>query len=389
MGYYANSNDSDFFIHAGKHIDLVAAVHHKCDNPYAMNKSNICDVFAEFGFTAETDRHGNVNNLWYEYSKFRTDEVDELFSAIAPFVEQGSYIAFEGEDECLWAYYFDGETYQEYSGHTVFPDMNLSGPKSNHPTIGASYAFCAKDNAECAVRWIRDWFNKNGRDCKAVVGISGGKDSSVVAALCVKALGADRVVGVTMPDLMLTDANYIYDLTDHLGIKLYTIPITTAVADVRNEVECAGIMISKQTSINLPARMRMLTLYAVSQSISGRVANTCNLSENHIGYLTRFGDGAGDFAPLANLTCTEVTQIGVELGLPDHLVHKTPSDGLCGKTDEDCFGFTYEELDQYIRTGKIKNEEVKKKIDDLHKKNLFKQSMEPAYDPRIPIYALK
>lgn len=228
------------------------------------------------------------------------------------------------------------------------------------------------------VDWIREFFEKNGKDCNAVVGISGGKDSSIVAALCVEALGKDRVIGVLMPNGEQSDISYSYFLCGNLGIKFVTVPIEDAVNGVLNAMK-ENMDISDQTLINLPARIRMSTLYAVSQSMNGRVANTCNLSEDWVGYSTRYGDAAGDFSPLSNLTVTEIKQIGRVLGLPDDLIDKVPSDGLCGKTDEDNLGFTYDALDRYIRTGEIEDEEVKKRIDTMHEKNLFKLQLMPSF----------
>lgn len=228
------------------------------------------------------------------------------------------------------------------------------------------------------VDWIREFFEKNGKDCNAVVGISGGKDSSIVAALCVEALGKGRVIGVLMPNGEQSDISYSYFLCGNLGIKFVTVPIEDAVNGVLNAMK-ENMDISDQTLINLPARIRMSTLYAVSQSMNGRVANTCNLSEDWVGYSTRYGDAAGDFSPLSNLTVTEVKEIGRELGLPDDLIDKVPTDGLCGKTDEDNLGFTYDVLDKYIRTGEIKDQEVKKKIDAMHEKNLFKLQLMPSF----------
>lgn len=232
------------------------------------------------------------------------------------------------------------------------------------------------------VQWIRDWFDKNGKDCNAVVGISGGKDSSVVAALCVEALGKDRVFGVLMPCGEQSDIDYSVILINHLKIKSYTMNIMNAVTEIKKQFP-AKIKISEQTSTNLPARIRMATLYAVSQSVNGRVANTCNLSEDWVGYATRYGDAAGDFSPLSQLTVSEVKAIGRELGLPSELVDKTPTDGLCGKTDEDNFGFTYDTLDRYIRTGEIDDEDVKAKIDSMHEKNLFKLQLMPSFYPNF------
>lgn len=240
--------------------------------------------------------------------------------------------------------------------------------------------FNAEEVKNKCVDWIRDFFEKNGKDCNAVVGISGGKDSSIVAALCVEALGKDRVIGVLMPNGEQSDISYSYFLCGNLGIKFVTVPIEDAVNGVLNVLKM-NVDISDQTIINLPARIRMSTLYAVSQSMNGRVANTCNLSEDWVGYSTRYGDAAGDFSPLSNLTVTEIKQIGRVLGLPDELINKVPTDGLCGKTDEDNLGFTYDVLDKYIRTGEIEDEEVKKRIDMMHEKNLFKLQLMPSFQP--------
>lgn len=238
--------------------------------------------------------------------------------------------------------------------------------------------FDVKKVTNDCVQWIKDFFEKNGKDCMAVVGISGGKDSSVVAALCVEALGKDRVIGVKMPCGEQKDIDYSNMLINHLGIRCYTMNIGDAVGEIRSQFP-VGVKISDQTTTNLPARIRMATLYAISQSVNGRVANTCNLSEDWVGYATRYGDAAGDFSPLSQLTVTEVKAIGRELGLPSELVDKTPADGLCGKTDEDNLGFTYAELDAYIRDGIEPNEEVKAKIDSMHEKNLFKLQLMPSF----------
>lgn len=234
---------------------------------------------------------------------------------------------------------------------------------------------------EC-VEWIKEFFDKNGKGCNAVVGISGGKDSSIVAGLCVEALGKDRVIGVLMPCGKQHDIDCAYQLVNHLNIKHYEINIEDAVNGILNQFD-GKFETSSQTKVNLSPRIRMSTLYAVSQSHNGRVANTCNLSEDWVGYSTRYGDAAGDFSPLANITVTEAKQIGKLIGLPENLVDKVPIDGLCGKTDEDNLGFTYAELDIYIRTGKIDNEETKKRIDSLHERNLFKLQLMPTFKPSV------
>ena len=234
---------------------------------------------------------------------------------------------------------------------------------------------------EC-VAWIRDFFDKNGKDCNAVVGISGGKDSSVVAALCVEALGKDRVIGVLMPCGDQHDIDCAYMLVDHLDIKRYVVNIKEAVDGMKANLP-KELSLTAQTVNNIPPRIRMTTLYAVSQSCNGRVANTCNLSEDWVGYSTRYGDSVGDFSPLSRLTVHEVKQIGYILGLPRELVDKTPIDGLCGKTDEDNLGFTYAELDRYIRTGEIEDQEKKKLIDTKHRNNLFKLELMPCFEPEL------
>lgn len=232
------------------------------------------------------------------------------------------------------------------------------------------------------VDWIKDFFNKNGKDCNAVIGISGGKDSSVAAALCVEALGKDRVIGVLMPKGEQADIDMAYLLVNHLGIKHYEINVKDAVEGVLKSMS-EELNVSVQSKVNLPPRIRMSVLYAVSQSLNGRVVNTCNLSEDWVGYSTRYGDAAGDFSPMANLTVTEVKEIGRVLGLPDVLVDKVPIDGLCGKTDEENLGFTYAELDRYIRTGKIDDLDKKEIIDRKHRANLFKLQLMPTFKPEM------
>ena len=232
------------------------------------------------------------------------------------------------------------------------------------------------------VNWIRDFFEKNGKGCNAVVGISGGKDSSVAAALCVEALGKDRVFGVLMPQGEQHDIDKAYMLVNHLGIKHYEVNIKDAVDGILNSFP-KDLEITPQTIQNIPPRIRMSTLYAISQSVNGRVCNTCNLSEDWVGYSTRYGDSVGDFSPMSYLTVTEVKNIGHLLGLPEELVEKGPIDGLCGKTDEENLGFTYAELDVYIRTGKIEDADKKENIDRRHKANLFKLELMPSFKPEI------
>lgn len=240
--------------------------------------------------------------------------------------------------------------------------------------------FRAMETKERCVAWIRDFFEENGKDCNCIIGISGGKDSSVAAALCVEALGKDRVIGVLMPNGEQPDIDMAQKLVEFLGITGITVNIAPVVlAAVQGVQSVLSEGMSVQAAVNLPARLRMAILYAVSQSKNGRVANTCNLSEDWVGYSTRYGDSVGDFSPLSDLTVTEVKLIGRAAGLPEELIDKVPSDGLCGKSDEDNLGFSYEMLDEYIRTGEMEDAAVKEKIDRLHEKNLFKLQLMPKF----------
>lgn len=244
-----------------------------------------------------------------------------------------------------------------------------------------------KEIKDRLVDWIRDYFDHNGPGCTAVVGISGGKDSSVTAALCVEALGKDRVLGVLMPNGIQSDIADAIALVEHLDIKHLVVNIgdttkaLTAAIEGAEGFELVAASMSRDSIINMPARIRMTTLYAVGQSLpkGGRVANTCNRSEDYVGYSTKYGDAAGDFSPLQNILVEEVRQLGYVLGLPDFLIDKTPSDGLSGQTDEDKLGFTYAQLDHYILTGQCQDPDIKAKIDRMHAMNMHKLQLMPAF----------
>ena len=239
------------------------------------------------------------------------------------------------------------------------------------------------------VAWIREYFAENGPTASAVVGISGGKDSSVVAALLTEALGRDRVVGVLMPNGIQPDIADSEEIVNLLGIPHVTVNIMDGFngmsAAINEALATGGVpgtsKMSRDSEINLAPRLRMSTLYAIAQALpnGGRVANTCNRSEDYIGYSTKYGDAAGDFTILSNLLVHEVIQIGEVLGLPERLTKKTPSDGLSGMSDEDKIGFTYATLDRYILTGECPDEAIKAKIDRMHRLNLHKLRLMPAY----------
>ena len=238
---------------------------------------------------------------------------------------------------------------------------------------------------EQIIEWIRQYFNENGPNCNAIVGISGGKDSSVCAALLVEALGKDRVIGVLMPQGYQHDMDVSLDLCKHLGIKYHIINIGETYNSIVKAIEDDGVITKEQMASNkvfysnTPARIRMSILYGISALYNGRVVNTGNRSEDYIGYSTKFGDAAGDFGLLNDFLVKEVKQIGYELGLPKKFIEKAPDDGLTGKTDEDNLGFTYAVLDHYIETGEIESEELKEKIERLHRLNLHKINPMPVY----------
>lgn len=238
-------------------------------------------------------------------------------------------------------------------------------------------------NPEQAFNTISDhwkkWAKAHGTDMW-VVGISGGKDSTVVAALASKIFGVDHVLGVMMPNGEQKDISDSKEVCKFLGIKSVTVNIGKAFEELQDEIVYEALQIcgiekpSADTITNMPARLRMTTLYAIAQSVGGMVLNTCNASEDCLGYSTIFGDNAGSYAPIQGLTVTEIRALGDWLGLPHNLVHKTPIDGLQPLSDEDKLGFTYADLDRYIRED-IGTPELRAKVDALYRRNKFKTDM--------------
>lgn len=228
------------------------------------------------------------------------------------------------------------------------------------------------DLKDRCIAWIRAWFEANGPRCTAVLGMSGGKDSTVAAALCAQALGRERVIGVAMPQNG-QGINGADEICSFLGIRYLCLPIGAITDECGKLGSLLDNEFSVQTLQNIPPRIRMTMLYAVAQSCNGMVANTCNLSEDYIGYATLFGDAAGSFAPLGGLVVREIRGIGHALGLPSVWVDKIPDDGLPHSCpDEEKFGFTYDVLDRYIREGVCEDSAVREKIDSMHRRNLFK-----------------
>lgn len=249
------------------------------------------------------------------------------------------------------------------------------------------YKFDAKETKDKIVQWIKDFFEENGKNHIAVIGMSGGKDSSIVAALCVEALGKDRVFGVLMPQGRQLDIGYAREICNYLDINCTIIPIGVAVNVLEYEIDTSMCMeATAQCKSNLPARIRMATLYDVAYRVNGRVANTCNLSETLLGWETRWGDAVGDFAPIKDLTVEEVKAVGYELGIPKKFIEKIPTDGLCSSDDEDALGFKYSVMDRYTRTGEIHDEKVKNKIDERVKNSRFKRKEIPYFNSDLKRY---
>ena len=239
--------------------------------------------------------------------------------------------------------------------------------------------FMPEKEIEHITNWIKEYFVANGPEAKAVIGISGGKDSTVAAALLVRALGAERVIGVMMPQDVQRDIDDSRKVCECLGIHSYEVDIGPACTALYGAIDEEFNIDSESYSAvgsNTPARMRMATLYAVAALVGGRVANTCNWSEDFVGYSTKYGDAAGDFGILCHYTVREVIMIGrvlaKEMDFPVELVIKTPSDGMCGKTDEDNLGFTYETLDKMLLDGVIPDYETYRNIMTRHKRNIHK-----------------
>lgn len=229
-------------------------------------------------------------------------------------------------------------------------------------------------NKDTVVKWIQDYFIENGPGAKAVIGISGGKDSTVAAALCVEALGSARVIGVLMPEGYQSDIGDSYRICDWLGIEAIEININGACSSIYREMNYQNLDISKPVVYtNLPARIRMTTLYAVAASVGGRVCNTSNLSEIFVGYSTKWGDGVGDFGPLRNCTVDEVIDLGRQLGLPEDLLVKAPADGLSGKTDEENMGLSYKDISAMaLNQPKGIFIDIQNEIMEKHQKNQHK-----------------
>lgn len=237
--------------------------------------------------------------------------------------------------------------------------------------------FNAPKVTEDIIKWIREYFDKQPGAKGAVIGISGGKDSTVVAKLLAEALGKDRVFGVLMPNGEQKDIKDSLNLVEFIGIPYKIVNIEKAYNGLLEGI--AEENLSEDARINIAPRLRMTTLYAIAANMHYRVCGTGNKSEAFVGYTTKWGDSAFDFNPIGDLSTEEVMAVGDNLGLPYELVHKTPSDGLSGKSDEDKLGFTYKQVNDYMEQGTSGDKEVDEKIRLKHEYNLHKQVLPPKF----------
>lgn len=243
-----------------------------------------------------------------------------------------------------------------------------------------NYEFNAKEVADKLVLWLREYFDNNAKPLNAVVGCSGGKDSTVVLAALVRAIGTNRTYAILMPNGVQSDIDDSYKVCEFLGLNPYVCNIEESYNGIAKSVG-DHFNATNQARTNLGPMMRVSMLKFISQCVNGRFTCNANLSERYAGWFSLFGDDQGNIRPLANLTATEVVQVGKALGLPDWMVEKKPADGLCGTTDEDKFGFSYTVLDHYIRTGEYDDPEIKAKIDEMHNRNIFKLKPMPEFNP--------
>ena len=236
------------------------------------------------------------------------------------------------------------------------------------------YVIEVKKEIEHICNWIKNYFVDNGPNSKAVIGMSGGKDSTIAAALLCEAMGSERVYGVIMPDGEMKDLDLAVKICEGLDIDYRIINIGSIMESFCSAFgrNCAD---NDRIMTNTPARIRMAVLYAVAAEIGGRVVNTCNRSEDYIGFSTKYGDLAGDFSILQDYPVRWVREIGWELGLPIEWVNKTPDDGMCGQSDEAKFGFSYETLDDLIIDGIIPPYDVYNSIIKMHRNNIHKDAI--------------
>ena len=232
---------------------------------------------------------------------------------------------------------------------------------------------------------VRKWFANKDPKSVAILGVSGGKDSTVCLALLVRALGPKRIIPVLIPNDFQADIDDSHDICWEVAAieKPWVVNIGPMYEYLCNFIvqKSKAVSLSPVLETNTPARLRMTTLYAVAAQMGGYVCNTGNKSEAYVGYCTKWGDAVGDFAIIGDLTCTEVTELGVAMGIPERFMLKKPSDGMSGKTDEEKLGFTYAQLDEYLINGKANvPADVVERIERMHNNPNPKTKLVHFYD---------
>ena len=230
------------------------------------------------------------------------------------------------------------------------------------------------------VEWIRDYYRTNNLK-GAVLGVSGGKDSAVVAGLMSEAIGPENVVGLTLPcHSRQMDADGAKLVADHFGFELLNVDLTDVCDLFESNIDKLGDFTAEQrsdSSINLKPRLRMSTVYymaALLSKVKGGtyiVPGTSNACELYVGYFTKGGDSVFDIAPIYNLTVDEVIGVGEALGVPEEVLYRVPDDGLSGKSDEEKMGVKYADISSLIK-GEEVDELEREKIEKLHAKTRHK-----------------
>lgn len=236
--------------------------------------------------------------------------------------------------------------------------------------------------AEKAINWIKEFVESSGAE-GVVIGNSGGKDSATVIAMATRALGKDKVLTIAMPCNSIKE-----DLEDAKLVSMtFDVPLleidlsdsyNTFERTINNSLKGIDKELVNEAKVNSKPRFRMTTLYSVAQSMNYLVIGTGNLCEQMVGYTTKWGDNASDFNPIGNFTVREVLAIGKYLGVPDRIINKAPSDGLGSKTDEEKMGVTYDQIEEYIETGKT-SEEAMLVIERKNRVSKHKRSLVPKY----------
>lgn len=244
-----------------------------------------------------------------------------------------------------------------------------------------------KNEMEKAIAWIKEYVEKT-KAKGVVIGNSGGKDSAVVLAMATKALGKEKVLAISMPCNSISgdfeDARLV---ADTFGVKFLKIDLTSTYRELEKEISLTK-KLTEEAKINIKPRLRMMSLYAIAQTLNYLVIGTGNLCERMVGYTTKWGDSACDFNPIGNFTVKEVLAIGELLNVPEEILSKAPNDGLGGLTDEEKMGIKYSQIEEMIEEGNTE-ENAKKEILKRYELSKHKRAEVPIYKFNRKNYLLK